>query len=371
MKNKKAGTSVAPLYTVLGSVNKNGDLNIRVIPLTKARISGNNWLYPAGDGTRYVPVENLNKIDASDFKNRKIQKKFFRGFCFKSRVSALISLLKQVHTKKVPASVIVKPVITPVVIKKVPAVKLAVIVKTPAVKIEPAKAPAAPAIAFVPKAKLSPIVTEDGRLMSNVDQADIEAVKAILAGNKEKFSIIYKRYYPIILQKMSAGLKFNNELAEDLTADIFLKVFENLDKYQVRYTFNSWITRVAKNYLLDYFRKKTNLELVSVSIDRGMLTDKMKNEGDDSRKFELPETKFLNPEEALVFRENKSKLLDAIDKLDEKSKMVVQKIFFEDAKYVDLAKESGIPLNSLLNMVFRIKAKLKTTMEKNAYVAVD
>lgn len=334
MKNEKLN-STAEFYTVLGSINKNSDINIRVIPLTKARQKDSVWIYPSGEGNRHVPVSDLNKM-IPDTNPKSIYK--YRVFCLKADIDSMVEMVKSIHTGTT--------VVEAIVSAKVPS----------AVKSIPAES--AQLTTLVVKENLTSVT---GRKFSKIEQEDIDTVAAILAGNKEKFAIIYKRYYPIVLNSYCMKLKFDRALAEDLAADLFIKVFNSLDKYTIQYTFNSWITRVAKNFILDYFRKQ---KLETVSIDAGISSEKMKNEDSESVTADVYDES-ENPEEVIMTSEKVNCLEHAIEMLDSNSRDVVRKLYFEDMSYTEIAEEMSLPLGTLKNMIFRAKLKLKNILESN------
>ncbi len=336
MKNEKLN-STAEFYTVLGSINKNSDINIRVIPLTKARQKDSVWIYPSGEGNRQVPVSDLNKM-IPDTNPKSIYK--YRVFCLKADIDSMVEMVKSIHTgTTVVEAIVSEKVVTPSAVKSIPA-------------------ESAQLTTLVVKESLTSVT---GRKFSKVEQEDIDTVAAILDGHKEKFAIIYKRYYPIILQSYVVKVKFDRALAEDLVADLFIKVFNSLDKYTIQYTFNSWITRVAKNFILDYFRKK---KLEIVSIDAGISSEKMKNEDAESVTADVYDES-ENPEEVIMTKEKFSCLEQAIEMLDSNSREVVKKLYFEDMSYTEIAEEMNLPLGTLKNMIFRSKMKLKNILEAN------
>lgn len=334
MKNNISKIVAAPLYTVIGNINSKSVLNFRVISLTKAKEKDSIWSYPSTGGTKYVPASKLNQIVSDEHCK-------YRGFCTtKKLVGEFIEMVKSIHAG---AEIPVKPVaeIIPTAIPEPKVTKLASKV-TSAVKIQEDK-------------------TITGRTFSKIEQQDVDAVNAVLAGHKEKFSVIYKRYYPIILQSYSSKLKFNRELAEDVAADLFMKIYQSLDKYQVKYTFNSWITRVAKNFLIDYIRKQ---KLETVSIDAGVSSDKMKNEDSDSITLDICDER-ETPEQAITNIEKNNVILNLINSMEPNSREAVKKYYFDDKSYEEIAEEMNIPLGTLKSIIFRAKKTMKTALEKN------
>lgn len=80
------------------------------------------------------------------------------------------------------------------------------------------------------------------------------------AGDSNAFVFFYDKYvkniYRFVLIKVS-----NKEVAEDLTQDIFLKIWQHLvDKKNID-NFRAFIFRIARNSVIDYYRKNNRQEL--------------------------------------------------------------------------------------------------------------
>ena len=74
-------------------------------------------------------------------------------------------------------------------------------------------------------------------------------------GDRTAFGELYERLAPKIFSYLYHHANGRTELAEDLTADVFLKVLGKLDRYRDRGTpFAAWVYRVAHNRLVDHFR---------------------------------------------------------------------------------------------------------------------
>lgn len=78
------------------------------------------------------------------------------------------------------------------------------------------------------------------------------------AGDGGAFGVLYERYAPEIRRFLLGHLNGHHEIAEDLTADVFVKVLQRLGGYQVGAApFSAWLYRVARNHLIDYVRART------------------------------------------------------------------------------------------------------------------
>ena len=349
MKNKSKKT--APLYMVVGNLVKGTELNIRVMPLNKAVRKDKNWTYPAKHGRKVIPVNSLGKVDSSDFLDTESTKKSHKGYCLKSYINELVATIKLTHSrlsKKAVATIAViaiKPP-APTIKKKVTNIKI-IVPDTKAINVP------------APIVNVSPFT---GREFSKKDQEDIQAVNDVLAGSKNRFSVLYKRYYEIINYKFSCSLKFNKDLADDLTADLFVKVYQSLHCYKPEYTFNSWITRVAKNFLIDYTRKQ---RLDTVSLDAGVSSEKMKNDSEDSVAMDIKDISVLNPEENIIAAQKTALIQNAIGGIKKEGQEAINKFFFEDKTYKEIAEELNMTIGSVKSIIFRSKARLKDVIETN------
>ncbi len=69
------------------------------------------------------------------------------------------------------------------------------------------------------------------------------------------FSIFYKLYYEKVYCKCLSMVK-NEAVAEDLTQDVFLKIYTSRSEFRGNAQFSTWIYAVANNCCIDYIRKQ-------------------------------------------------------------------------------------------------------------------
>jgi RNA polymerase sigma-70 factor, ECF subfamily len=86
-------------------------------------------------------------------------------------------------------------------------------------------------------------------------QAAAELVVRAQQGDQQAFAELYEQYSPLVYRFLRRRLDGSNEIVEDLTEDVFVKVFEKLDRYVERgLPFSAWLYRIAHNHLVDYLR---------------------------------------------------------------------------------------------------------------------
>ena len=80
-------------------------------------------------------------------------------------------------------------------------------------------------------------------------------LSAIKKGDIESFRSLYKTYQPKIFAFSLRYLKVT-EAAEDLTQEVFIQLWENRQKININFSLSSFLFTIAKNKIIDHFRKQ-------------------------------------------------------------------------------------------------------------------
>lgn len=130
---------------------------------------------------------------------------------------------------------------------------------------------------------------------------------------------IYKKYHGKVLGYIRSRIS-SPETAEDIAADVFVKVYEKLDTYdESKAALSTWIYTIAFNKLTDYFRTRRVFE-------------------------EVPET-FEDSacvEEEICNAETLESLSEALSKLDERKRDIIIQRFYAGKKLKDISDMMGI-----------------------------
>jgi RNA polymerase sigma factor (sigma-70 family) len=147
------------------------------------------------------------------------------------------------------------------------------------------------------------------------DYEDLALIAKIKYNDQMASQRLFKKYAPVLTRKFYTNFK-NQEELKDTIMEIMEKVFENLHRYEMRYTFNSWITALASNYVTDFFRgkKRRVSDLNSFSVDAVYKTPS----GDDMQ-FDIPceEPEVMTAKPEIERQAKLEYVYDIIDKLPE------------------------------------------------------
>ena len=186
---------------------------------------------------------------------------------------------------------------------------------------------------------------------------DVIAVQAVLAGDTNAFNEIYNKYFGHIFRSLSQKLNFNNTIAEDLTMETLAKVYVNLNKYNTSGTFNSWISKIAQNTLVDYIRSEQKHNGVS-SYDAVLSNDSTESlnnpgvwqlRGDDKTPAELLEQK---EEHKALYRAIRN-----IKNTNEKQCLTL--FYLKELSLEEISRKTGLPVNSVKVYIKRGKDNVK------------
>jgi RNA polymerase sigma-70 factor, ECF subfamily len=96
-------------------------------------------------------------------------------------------------------------------------------------------------------------------------QAAAELVALAQQGDQMAFASLYEQYSPLVFRFLRRRLDGSEQIVEDLTEDVFVKVYEKLDRYVERgLPFTAWLYRIAHNHLVDYLRSLPRLSTHSL-----------------------------------------------------------------------------------------------------------
>ena len=186
---------------------------------------------------------------------------------------------------------------------------------------------------------------------------DLRALKAIKAGDSKAFAQIVEKYHAHLFRRIFLAVH-SKEIAQDILQEIYIKVYQGMDTYKKQFTFNAWITRVASNYLVDYFRQQNK------DINRHMLSMDaiMTNSDGDQTRFEVEDKSARFDEEnyEATVSDSFSKTLDLMNNhLKEKDKKILQLYYLEGKRQREVAIIIGIKHTTVRGRIHKLTTKLK------------
>ena len=174
-------------------------------------------------------------------------------------------------------------------------------------------------------------------------------MRRILAGEEDLFETLVRRYQ-VRVQSHVARMVGNRDDALDLTQEIFVKVFQALDRYNPEYKFSTWLFRIAGNAAIDHLRKRRP-RTVPLEVP----------DPESGGRMSSPEYKTadLDPYAVLRNAERGDAIASAIESLPAEFKELIALRHFTGLSYEEIAEVKGMPLGTVKNKLFRARAVLK------------
>lgn len=86
---------------------------------------------------------------------------------------------------------------------------------------------------------------------------DAELIDGVLSGNEKDFERLIKMYGSSVF-RVVIGLLHNKEDAEEVTQDVFIKVYRSISSFNKKAAFSTWLYRISINTSLNFLRRKRN-----------------------------------------------------------------------------------------------------------------
>jgi RNA polymerase sigma-70 factor (ECF subfamily) len=180
-------------------------------------------------------------------------------------------------------------------------------------------------------------------------EADEKLVEKYLFGDEKAFDfLVYKYTTPIY--NFSARYIGVGQEAEDLTQEIFIKIWKSLKKFDLNKKFKPWIFRIARNTIFDYLRKKKVAPVVE-SIDDC-------SDEEPATLLDISPTileKIKSAEGAVV-------VWQAVSKLSETYRIVLALYYQEEFSLIEIAGILKEPINTIKSRHRRALIQLKNLL---------
>jgi RNA polymerase sigma-70 factor (ECF subfamily) len=161
-----------------------------------------------------------------------------------------------------------------------------------------------------------------------------------------EFTALYEKYKKPIFSYVYY-LAGDWRTAEEISQDVFLKVYLNINKFEGRSSFKTWIYRIAKNTYLDYTNaKSTKLLDKSEALDNNLVDGG------------------LGPEDYTLNNELKEKIHKILSLLNDKYRMLLILRDVQHLSYNEISEVTGQDLNKVKVGIYRARQAFRKIYEE-------
>ena len=142
----------------------------------------------------------------------------------------------------------------------------------------------------------------------------------------------------------------DENVADEITVNVFSKVLSKLDLYDSDFQFKTWILTIAQNTIIDFWRKKSR-----------------ENEETKSDFDEVKNQFAKSPEELLISEEDQQKIKNIVESMDANYQDIIRLRFFEEKSIKEISDELGISVSNTKVRIMRAKKVLAQLLKDNEF----
>jgi RNA polymerase sigma-70 factor (ECF subfamily) len=172
--------------------------------------------------------------------------------------------------------------------------------------------------------------------------SDEELVEEIVHSQDSRLvEVLYERYADKVYRRCISFVK-EASIAEDLTHDIFIKVYLNLGRFKQKSKFSTWLYSITYNFCVDYVRKKQKDNVVDMEDKEGEIAGRDIDTADDLDHIAL------------------DRLTELLEQLKPEDKLILLMKYRDDMSIKDIQIAFDISESAVKMRIKRAKEKLKS-----------
>ena len=167
------------------------------------------------------------------------------------------------------------------------------------------------------------------------------------------FDEIYLEHYKMVFN-LALQYVQNTEDAEEITQDVFVKIFDNLNSFKKQSSLKTWIYRMAINQSVDFIKAK-NAQKRSFLSSIFSINDS---------NFKFQPSNFNHPGIELEQKEACQKIFEAINQLSDNQKTALILLKIEDKSQAETAEIMNLKVKALESLFQRAKNNLEILLNQ-------
>lgn len=173
-------------------------------------------------------------------------------------------------------------------------------------------------------------------MQKSVRLTDEALVASYAEGSNEAFDILLNRYRSKIFSYIFHIVK-NQDVADDIFQETFVKIIMTIKqgRYVETGKFSAWVTRIARNLVIDYFRQEKSENLVSIDNDDVDILNR-RDLSDSTIEDNMVQTQICNDIRRLIHS------------LPDSQRNVIEMRFYQNMSFKEIADATNVSINTAL-----------------------
>jgi RNA polymerase sigma-70 factor (ECF subfamily) len=178
------------------------------------------------------------------------------------------------------------------------------------------------------------------------------AVERARSGDSDAFRLLVEQHSRAVF-RLAFRMTGNEQDAEDVVQETFLRAYRQLDKYEARSSFSTWLYRIASNYSLDLIRMRKRHE---DKRERGTALE-------DRDILQTIPVNAPGPDRIAQSNQVQQRVNEALNELSEQERTAFVLRHFEGLSIDEIGEALGTGTNATKHSIFRAVQKLRRSLE--------
>jgi RNA polymerase sigma-70 factor (ECF subfamily) len=183
--------------------------------------------------------------------------------------------------------------------------------------------------------------------------SDLELMTRVSRGDTDSFALLLQRHRSSVLNYFVRMVR-DRGLAEDLTQEVFLRVYQARERYQPDARFTTWLYRIATNIALNAIRDRKSEKLADAP---------ERQDGDEGGVLERTPDERPTAEQQMMESDRQRLIREAIDGLPERQKAAVILHKYQEVDYRQIAGVLKVSESAVKSLLFRAYESLRVRLE--------
>jgi RNA polymerase sigma factor (sigma-70 family) len=166
---------------------------------------------------------------------------------------------------------------------------------------------------------------------------DEELIAKAKKGDEHAFRLLIEKYRDYLFKTVYSIIR-NEKDAEDVTQEVFVRMYLSLPQYQSK-GFKTWMTRIAVNYAIDVKRKMQR--------QREEMLEVIETEANESVEFPI------------IQKEERERIRQRLEEIPPNYREVIYAYYIDEKSYQQIAKEQNIEVKTVETKLYRARNWLR------------
>jgi RNA polymerase sigma-70 factor, ECF subfamily len=178
-------------------------------------------------------------------------------------------------------------------------------------------------------------------------QSDGELIERVRKGETRCFADLVSRYQDPVFGMAQRFVRGERD-AEDIAQEAFLRAYRGLEGFKGDAKFSTWLYRITWNLCADWLRRNRTTGRRTLAIDDAA---------------DLADGR-VDLEQGVLVEEEKRKVREALDGLDDKYRGVLILLYYQKLSYDQIAAVLDVPMKTVETRLYRARKLLKEKLQR-------